>query len=391
MTWMFKGWSPTTRRRGLCLGLMVLGLGMIPEGTRLTRADERGNDPKTAVVAELERIVAKGEAAGIAALVIRGGRVELKEGRGDLSPDEVFQAASSSKPITAAVVMALVDRGKLSLDDPVGKYVPEIGGMRLKGGEAAITPMTLRHVLTNTSGLPGDFSPEGGVPPLFGVSLAASCRELSKLELLSQPGATFRYCTTGFNLAARAVEVVEGEPFETVAKRLVLDPLKMTRTAYLGPAIPFKREPGEGRFVLAGGAMTTTLEDLGRFYRMLADEGTFEDKRVLSADSVRVMTTRQTDLSANLVGDLGQAYGIALFLDRLDDQGRARLATRGFWAACPGATATTTSLASWSSGAASPKSSHRSSPLNGSFARVTPFGSEYITSCPHLFQRRFAR
>jgi len=326
MRGMGRGWLGGLRGRGSCLGLvlgLVVWVGML-EGGRLDGAEQWMDDPKAAIVAELERIVTNGEAAGIAALVNRNGHVELKEGRGDFSPDEVFQAASSSKPITAAVVMALVDRRRLSLDDPIAQFVPEFRNMILKGGKPASRPMTLRHVLTNTSGLPGDFSAEGGTPPLFGVSLAASCRDLAKQELLSEPGTTFRYCTVGFNLAARAVEVVEGQPFETVARRLVLDPLRMTRTEYLGPTIPFKREPGEGRFVLAGGAMTTTLEDLGRFYQMLAEDGMFEGRRVLSIDSVRVMTTRQAALSPNLVGDLGQAYGIALFLDRLDEQGRGR-------------------------------------------------------------------
>ena len=96
---------------------------------------------------------------GVSLLLAHKGEVIFKEAFGDLSVDQKAVMASSSKPVTATVVMILVDQGKLALDDPIDKYLPEFKGITIKGKPPAKLP-TVRHVLCNMSGLPGDFLAE---------------------------------------------------------------------------------------------------------------------------------------------------------------------------------------------------------------------------------------
>ena len=96
---------------------------------------------------------------GVSLLLAHKGEVIFKEAFGDLSVDQKAVMASSSKPVTATVVMILVDQGKLALDDPIEKYLPEFKGITIKGKPPAKVP-TVRHVLCNMSGLPGDFLAE---------------------------------------------------------------------------------------------------------------------------------------------------------------------------------------------------------------------------------------
>ena len=96
---------------------------------------------------------------GVSLLLAHKGEVIFKEAFGNLAVDQKVLMASSSKPVTATVVMILVDQGKLRLDDPVEKYLPEFKGITIKGKLPA-KPPTVRHLLCNMSGLPGDFLAE---------------------------------------------------------------------------------------------------------------------------------------------------------------------------------------------------------------------------------------
>src|ERR1700677_3723490 len=96
---------------------------------------------------------------GVSLLLAHKGEVIFKEAFGNLTVDQKALMASSSKPVTATVVMILVDQGKLTLDDPVEKYLPEFKGITIKG-KPPKTPPTVRHLLCNMSGLPGDFLAE---------------------------------------------------------------------------------------------------------------------------------------------------------------------------------------------------------------------------------------
>src|SRR5438552_387715 len=157
--------------------------------------------------------------------------------------DSIFWIASMSKPITATAVLMLMEEGKLALDDPIANYVPELAGLKTADGK---TPrITLRHLLTHTSGM-GEATDEE----------AKAARSLSDLvpafaskPLAFEPGRTWKYCQSGILTLGRIVDIVSGEPFEVFLRKRIFDPLGMKDTTfYLTEAqmprwvIPAKRE-----------------------------------------------------------------------------------------------------------------------------------------------------
>jgi CubicO group peptidase (beta-lactamase class C family) len=296
---------------------------------------------------------------GVTLLLAHKGEVIFKKSFGNLAVDHKALMASSSKPVTATILMILVDQGKLSLDDPVEKYLPEFKGIAINGRPPAKLP-TVRHLLCNMSGLPGDFLAESLLKRLrngagkaqdeikgkelekvnssgrFAAggnrSLADSVRELVKGGLATEPGAEFHYCTMGFNVAARVAEVAAKRPFEELSRTELLEPMGMKNTRYT----PFGLQAlssrptlsnGESRFIMAGGGMTSTLDDFAAFYQMHLNGGTYRDRRILSEQAVATMHTRQAKLELLMAGPYGNDYGLAFFLDRLDEKGEARVIT----------------------------------------------------------------
>jgi CubicO group peptidase (beta-lactamase class C family) len=296
---------------------------------------------------------------GVSLLLAHKGEVIYKKSFGNLAVDHHALMASSSKPVTATILMILVDQGRLSLDDSVEKYLPEFKGITINGRPPAKLP-TVRHLLCNMSGLPADFlaesllkrlrngagkaqdgikgkeleksNPSLRFPTGGNRSLADSVRELAKGGLATEPGAEFHYCTMGFNVAARVAEVVAQRPFEELSRTELLEPLGMKNTRYTPSGLQaLSSRPtlsnGESRFIMAGGGMTSTLEDFAAFYQMHLNGGTYRDRRILSEQSAATMHTRQAKLELLMAGPYGNDYGLAFFLDQLDHKGEARVIT----------------------------------------------------------------
>jgi CubicO group peptidase (beta-lactamase class C family) len=261
--------------------------------------------------------------------------------------------ASSSKPVTATVLMILADRKKLRLDDPIEKYLPEFKAITIKGKPPKNLP-TVRHLLCNMSGLPGDFLSESLLrrlrngagkdqneakekgEPGFGLlsrrnrSLPESVRALAEAGLATEPGAEFHYCSMGFNVAARVAEVAVKQPFEDLVRAELFEPLGMKDSRFLGiglqalstqPTLP----SGESRFIMAGGGMSSTLDDFAAFYQMNANGGSYRGKQILSGDAVKMMHTRQTGVGLVVPLPYGNDYGLSFFLDRLDAKNEGRV------------------------------------------------------------------
>jgi CubicO group peptidase (beta-lactamase class C family) len=336
-----------------------------------------------ALRAILRRAVDDKVVPGISLLVAHRGEVIFKEAYGNLKVDQKVQMASSAKSVTATLLMILVDQGKLHLDDPVEKYLLEFKGITLNGKPPA-RPPTVRNLLSNMSGLPGDFLTESIVRrlreraartreagekagPATGsdaaaaaapnaedmkkareeffdwrrASLAESVRNLARHGLATEPGAEVHYCTMGFNVAARVAEVAGGRPFEDLVRDELLEPLGMKDTGYIaygmaalraGPRLP----DGQSRFIMAGGGMTSTLDDFAAFYQMHLNGGTYRGRRILSGRSAAEMRTRQGRLDLLMAGPYGNHYGLGFFLDRLDAEGRGRVVTHpGFFGTNP--------------------------------------------------------
>src|SRR5207237_2368060 len=132
---------------------------------------------------------------------------------------------SMTKPITAIGIMILVDEGKLAVADPVEKYLPEFRGQMLvaeRGKDTLVLkkpqrPITLRDLLTHTSGLPGGFPP--GIADIYtkrNRTLAEGILVMSQRPLDFEPGSKWSYCNAGIDTLGRVIEVVSGESYEDV-------------------------------------------------------------------------------------------------------------------------------------------------------------------------------
>jgi len=282
-------------------------------------------DRFAAIAPRMQEFVDKGEAAGVVTLIATKDRILHIHavGKTDLAgnrkmrTDDIFWIASMSKPITSVCVAILADDGKLNLDDPLAKFLPEFAGLMVgRTGETVkpSRPITLRDVMTHTSGLGEMTSRE---PHL---TLAETSQRLSRQPLLFQPGSRWAYSTAGMDLLGRVVEVASGVPFDKFLRKRVLDPLRMKDTAFWiapkkesrwahsyrwnAPAgkleettIPYLYNTvvtDRGRPPLGGAGLFATAGDIARFYRMMLNQGTLDGQRILKPGTVAEMTRKQT-------------------------------------------------------------------------------------------------
>lgn len=258
--------------------------------------------------------------------------------------DCLFWIASMSKPITATALMMLVDEGKVRLDDPVERYLPEFRGqMRVveRSGDLVVLkkpahPITVREILSHTSGLIGQSPLEEKLDSLP-LSTTALTYGLSPLEF--EPGSKYEYCNPGINTAGRIIEVVSGKPFDTFLKERLFDPLNMKDTTFWPSDDQLKRlaksyrpnKSNDGleeleieqltyplgdrtrRFTYPAGGLFSTAADLAAFCRMILNGGAVGGRRLVSESSIRAMTSTQT---GSLLGQDGGGYGLGLNTSR---------------------------------------------------------------------------
>ena len=239
-----------------------------------------------------------------------------------MQTDCVFWIASQSKPITATALMMLVDEGKVKLDDPVEKYLPEFRGQMViaeRDTEHVLLrrpkhPITVRNVLSHTSGLP--FASPIEKPTLDLFSLECRVRSYAMLPLEFEPDSKNAYANAGINTAGRIIEVVSSMPFEKFLDERLFKPLGMKDTSFRPAGEQLERlarayEPTkEGlaecpirqlkyplddaqRQPMPAGGLFSTATDLSYFYRMIANGGVFAGKRFLSEQAVHEMASPQ--------------------------------------------------------------------------------------------------
>jgi CubicO group peptidase (beta-lactamase class C family) len=198
------------------------------------------------------------------------------EGERPVRADSVFRIASMTKSFTAMAVLKLRDEGKLSLDDPAERHVPELRGLRPLTSDAPA--ITLRHLLTQSAGFPED-NPWGDQQ--LGISEEAFSRLMrAGIPFSNPPGVAYEYSNYGFAILGRVIANVSGLSYTQYVEREILRPLGMASTTLEPGAVPpsriaqgyrredgrWKREPQlpDGAFGAMGG-MLTSLEDLGRY------------------------------------------------------------------------------------------------------------------------------
>ena len=267
--------------------------------------------------AAMQEMVDKQEIAGAVTAVVTLDRTLHLEftGHADLAsnrlmtPDTLFWIASMTKPVTGVAIMMLQDEGKLKLTDPVANYIPEFAGLKSPSGQPA--NLTIIQILTHTSGL-GEAS---GPAAQSASTLADLVPVWLAAKMQFEPGAQWKYCQSGINLAGRIVEVVSGLSFDAFLQRRLFDPLGMTDTTFyptkaqrarlatayaknkdigLVPVPPragfgAPKHPPQGN-----GGLFSTPQDYARFCQLLLGQGTVGSQRLLSPAAVKSLASIHT-------------------------------------------------------------------------------------------------
>jgi CubicO group peptidase (beta-lactamase class C family) len=275
----------------------------------------------------MQKFVDDGTIAGAVTLVARHGQVATlgAVGQADIAngkamkADTIFWIASMTKPITATAIMMLRDEGKLAIEDPVEKHLPEFknqwlvanrsqDALALKRPSRAVT---LKDLLTHTSGVAD--APNTG----RNLSLGELVLLYSQQPLKFEPGTRWEYNNPAINTLGRVVEVVSGETFENFLNKRLFKPLGMKDTTFYPSGGQLKRvaksyEPGTNglketeiwfikgplnartRPAFPSGGLFSTASDMFRFYQMVLNGGTWEGEQIVSRESVTMMTKTQT-------------------------------------------------------------------------------------------------
>jgi CubicO group peptidase (beta-lactamase class C family) len=279
--------------------------------------------------------------SGAVTIVARRGRVVHFEANGlmdieankPMTRDALFRLASTSKPVTAAAILILMEEGKLLLTDPVGKYIPEFKGAKVAvaaepgsnqrySAVPATRDITIFDLLTHTSGLGSD----GKTTPDFAAlikarkptdTLADFIPRLGALPLEFQPGTLWRYSgLAGFEILGRIVEIASGMPFDRFLRQRLFAPLGMKDTGFtvaekdLGRLVTVYRHAPDGlhppgaplpvgsqTYFSGAAGLISTAGDFLLFAQMLCGGGQLNGVRILSPWTVDLMTS-------NNVGDL---------------------------------------------------------------------------------------
>lgn len=329
---------------GLCpvaLAAAAIGLSLTLASPALA-ADAAAPEAAKGVAAALQPFVDKQVVSGAVAMAATKDKTigPVAVGESDLAnkramkADDLFWIASMSKPMTAAALMMLVDEGKVKIEDPVEKYLPEFHGQMVvqseENGKVTLVPpthpITVREVLSHSSGLPFMSRVERKIDQW---PLREAVLSYAMTNLRTQPGTKYDYSNAGVNTAGRIIEVVSGMPYEEFMATRLFKPLGMKDTTFW----PTEEQVGRLAKSYKGGAdnkglvempidqltypltdrkrgpcpaggLFSTAADVTRFGLMVLGGGQFEGKRYLSEAAVRTMTSTQT-------GDIPNAnYGL---------------------------------------------------------------------------------
>ena len=268
---------------------------------------------------------------------VEAGRIAKAADAPAAGPDTLWRIYSMTKPITGMAVMLLVEEGRIGLDDPVSKYIPAFAHMRVLtrpdtslDSVPAKTAITIRHLLTHTSGLGYSINAKGpllheyerlGLVPLAinaaaeatmrrarPATLAAFADRVATLPLIAEPGTRWHY-SVGLDVLGRVIEVASGMPFDRFLQTRFFTPLKMDSTGFTVPAKDAGRlatnyavlgatlaplDPGRTSvfltppsFPYGGAGLLSSARDYDRFLHMLQNGGTLDGVRVMKAETVR--------------------------------------------------------------------------------------------------------
>ncbi|TVP52570.1 MAG: class A beta-lactamase-related serine hydrolase [Mongoliibacter sp.] len=310
----------------------------------------------------LNASIERGDVPGLAVLIAKDGKIIYHTAKGkadvasgkNMEKDAIFRIASQTKAITSTAVMILWEEGHFRLDDPISKWIPEFKNPKVlqqfKYADTSYTSVaankeiTIRHLLTHTSGLgygmiDGDermkmIYQKAGIVDLYtteNTSIEENIKRLATLPLHHHPGEKFTY-SEGLDVLGYFVEIISGKPFDKFLKERIFDPLGMEDTWFYLPenkqdrlVTVHKKENGKWlrysgtyydadypktgakRFFSGGAGLSSTAKDYALFLQMYLNQGELNGKRILSPLTVQT-------IMANQIGDLwsgAKHYGLA--------------------------------------------------------------------------------
>jgi CubicO group peptidase (beta-lactamase class C family) len=305
------------KTRPICLRFSVLGLLLLFLQPALAQPDFSNAD---AILQRNQKLLGN----KVVALVFKDGKVVYQKQLGeDFTAKTQAPVAAASQWFTAALVMMLVDDGKIKLDDPVVNYIPVLG-------KYMKSYITIRHCITHTSGLEnvkniGKLSQFKKAPSLEDV-----INEYASKEIGNNPGVEFNYGIIGPALAARVLEIVSKKSFDRLASDRLFRPLKM-RASSFSDDNGYAPNPGYGA--------RSSANDYMAFLTMLMNKGMFEGKRLLSENAIAEMQKAQyTDLPVRFTPKVteGWHHGLGEWIQEADANGAATVISgAGFFGTWP--------------------------------------------------------
>jgi CubicO group peptidase (beta-lactamase class C family) len=323
----------------------------------LPRATPEDIGLSSAGLARLGRVlqgeVERGLVPGAVVLIARRGQLGYFESFGQRDPasgapmsnDSIFRIYSMTKPIVSVAAMMLWEEGRFLLNDPIAKFLPELGNVRVAVVQGAdITqvnaerPITIQDLLRHTSGLTYEFRGSGPVHKMYTAARiysrdqtnADQVAALSKLPLLHQPGTKWEY-SRSTDVVGRLVEVLSGVSLGQFLQQRLFAPLGMPDTAFHVPvplqarlAEAFAKDPETGsgvqlinvksapKFESGGGGLVSTAADYARFLQMLLNRGSLDGVRYLSRKTIELMTSDHLGSITGAPDLLLPGYGFGL-------------------------------------------------------------------------------
>jgi CubicO group peptidase (beta-lactamase class C family) len=369
----------TSSRRLISLWLAILFLASTVSGQTLAKArpPEAGLavDRLNRIGSLVQSYVDRNQIAGAVTLVARRGKVAHLEATGmadiaaktPMRPDTIFRIASMTKPVTSVAVMMLYEEGRILLAEPISKYIPEFQNAQVLvpssaqdgSGEPyklvpAKRPITIRHLLTHTSGITYRFIGRPHVSLLYksgGVSdgltqiegtLEAMVKRIAAQPLVNHPGESWEYGLST-DVLGRLVEVVSGMTLDQFFRERIFKPLGMKDTHFFLPQekvarlasvyrpaskggieklpeTPVEMGPlvfstsfhysGPRTYFSGGAGLVSTATDYARFLQMLLGGGTLDGVRLLSRKTVEIMTVNHTSGTNLFPGTEGYGFGL---------------------------------------------------------------------------------
>ncbi|MCK5369204.1 MAG: beta-lactamase family protein [Cyclobacteriaceae bacterium] len=348
----------------ICI-LVYCAIGNITAQDRIKTNPEKGGfETEKLIILDsiLKSYVTEKKIAGGVALIARKGEISYLKSFGmkdvelniPMTDDAIFRIASMTKAVTTIGVMMLFEEGHFKLDDPISKFIPEFSNMSVLGGEKVKQEITIRHLLTHTSGLSIAFmGPQeiydlytknniyGGFGKTTGT-IGEMVKRLAKLPLVHQPGEKFQYGTSA-DVLGYMIEIISGNTLADFFKERIFDPLSMSDTYFYLPknkesrlaALYGMNEQGQLQKIVGeaksgflnysdydtyasnkyyysgGGGLLSTVSDYYKLLQMLLNNGIFNDIQILSRETVEMMTSNQTDDLFNEKGGFGFGFAIS--------------------------------------------------------------------------------